>query len=155
MFLILRQDTFVKLIVLYWIYIAAMMLLAVGTAIRRKVHDVRVHPLGRRVPKGRFSHLLLWLCFLALLAFQLVQAVRMAYADGDDAYYVAISAITQDAENMYVKLPYTGGETGLDARHGLAPFPIWISFLARMAGTPAGYPCAPPLPCSSAERYSM
>ena len=33
-----------------------------------------------------------------------------------------------------MKLPYTGGTTGLDARHGLAPFPIWIAYLARIIG---------------------
>lgn len=136
-FLILKQDTFVEVIVLYWVYIAAMMLLALGAALRRRAHGVAVRPLTKKVVKGRFTNGLLWLVFLALLAFQLVQAVRMAYADGDDAYYVAISSITQDAETMYLKLPYTGGETTLDARHGLAPFPIWISFLARMTGAPA------------------
>ena len=38
---------------------------------------------------------------------------------------------------MYLKLPYTGGTTGLSARHGLAPFPIWLAYLARMSGIPA------------------
>ncbi len=68
----------------------------------------------------------------ALLVFQLLQAVRLAYADGDDAYYVAVAGITENADTMYQKLPYTGGTTELDIRHGLAPFPIWISFLARV-----------------------
>lgn len=72
-----------------------------------------------------------------LLVFQLVQAAGLAYADGDDAYYVAVSSITNNAETMYAKLPYTGGTTEVDVRHGLAPFPIWISFLARMTGLKA------------------
>lgn len=76
----------------------------------------------------------LWTVFGLLLAFQLVQSVRLTYADGDDAYYVAVSAVTQDADTMYVKLPYTGGSTEEDFRHGLAPFPLWITFLARMSG---------------------
>lgn len=72
-----------------------------------------------------------------LLVFQLAQAVGLAYADGDDAYYVAVSSITDNAETMYEKLPYTGGTTEVDVRHGLAPFPIWIAFLARVTGLKA------------------
>ncbi|MCM1553118.1 MAG: DUF6077 domain-containing protein, partial [Butyrivibrio sp.] len=73
----------------------------------------------------------------SLLVFQLVQAVVLAYADGDDAYYVAVSSITDNAETMYEKLPYTGGTTEVDVRHGLAPFPIWIAFLSRVTGLKA------------------
>lgn len=76
----------------------------------------------------------LWIVFGILFVFQLVQAVRLAYGDGDDAYYVAVSTITEDAETMYRKLPYTGGSAAVDIRHGLAPFPIWIAFLARVSG---------------------
>ena len=75
-----------------------------------------------------------WIIFGALLVMQLVQGVRLAYGDGDDAYYVAVSTITEDAETMYRKLPYTGGSADVDIRHGLAPFPIWIAFLARVSG---------------------
>lgn len=77
------------------------------------------------------------LVFGGLLVFQLIQAVRLAYGDGDDAYYVAVSTITQEAETMYRKLPYTGGSTNVDIRHGLAPFPIWIAFWARISGMEA------------------
>ncbi|MBR1854664.1 MAG: hypothetical protein IJ794_16220 [Lachnospiraceae bacterium] len=75
-----------------------------------------------------------WVIAVALLVLQLVQAVRMTYADGDDAYYVAVSSITANAETMYQKLPYTGGTTGLDIRHGLAPLPMWIAFLSKISG---------------------
>ncbi|MCM1221864.1 MAG: DUF6077 domain-containing protein [Lachnospiraceae bacterium] len=89
--------------------------------------------------KGFFSdrRVWLWLAFAALLLLQLAQAVRLAYGDGDDAYYVAVSTITENAETMYQKLPYTGGTTEVDIRHGLAPFPIWIAFLARVSGVRA------------------
>lgn len=79
----------------------------------------------------------LWMIFWALLLFQLVQAVRMTYRDGDDAFYVAITSITQNAQIMYRKLPYTGYGTELDARHGLAPFPVWLTYLADAAGMQA------------------
>lgn len=79
----------------------------------------------------------LWLVFVALLLLQLILTGVMAYEEGDDAFYIAISTITVNADEMYSKLPYTGGATGLDARHGLAPFPIWISYLAAASGIPA------------------
>lgn len=84
--------------------------------------------------KKKKVYYILWTVFGALLLFQLFQAGFMAYEEGDDAFYVAISTITVDAQTMYSKLPYTGGETGLDARHGLAPFPIWVAFLANISG---------------------
>ena len=80
---------------------------------------------------------IMWLLFGVLLLLQLVLAVVLAYEEGDDAYYVAISTITVDSDEMYMKLPYTGETTEVDIRHGLAPFPIWIAYLARVTGIPA------------------
>lgn len=91
---------------------------------------------GKGEKRGRLYYLL-WTLFWLLLLFQLVQAVRLAYADGDDAYYVAVSAITQESNTMYLKRAYTGGRTGLETRYGLAPFPVWIAFLARISGLKA------------------
>lgn len=79
----------------------------------------------------------LWGVFALLLIFQLVMTLFLAYEEGDDAFYVATSTITTDSDTMYIKLPYTGGTTGLDARHGLAPFPIWIAYLAKISKIPA------------------
>ncbi len=83
------------------------------------------------------SSKLLWTIFGVLLLVQLVLSVVLSYEEGDDAFYIAISTITQDADTMYYKLPYTGGSTGLDARHGLAPFPVWIAYLGKMSGMAA------------------
>lgn len=77
---------------------------------------------------------ILYLMAGALLLFQLVMTVCYAYEEGDDAFYLAITTITTDANTMYMKNPYTGGTTGLDVRHGLAPFPIWLAFLCEMVG---------------------
>lgn len=80
---------------------------------------------------------LLWGIFVVLLLAQLLAAAFLAYEEGDDAYYVAISTITAESDGMYMKHAYTGGSTGLDARHGLAPFPVWVAYLARMSGMPS------------------
>lgn len=87
--------------------------------------------------KGYRRNGILWLIFGLLLLLQLILTVCMAYEEGDDAFYVAISTITDAADNMYQLLPYTGTGTGLDARHGLAPFPIWVAYLARTSGVKA------------------
>lgn len=102
---------------------------------RKKKASGAVIPVFRRKP-GR-AEALLWILFAAVLLFQLVQAVRMTYTDGDDAYYVAISTTVANDELMYRKLPYTGYSTELDARHGLAPFPVWIACLAKLSGMEA------------------
>lgn len=82
-------------------------------------------------------HRVYWGIFAALTALQLVLAVAMNYRDGDDAYYVAVSTLTESSNTLYELMPYSMGGTGLDLRHGLAPFPIWIAFLARISGLPA------------------
>ena len=70
----------------------------------------------------------------ALLLFQLIMTVCMAYEEGDDAYYLALSTTTANDNTMSYKNAYTGYYTELDIRHGLAPFPMWIAFLSRMTG---------------------
>ncbi len=135
-FLILKQESFSWLVILYWIFIAAMLILSTGAMLKQRAYGVDIRLIKKPV-KRRFSNLILWLCVWGLLGIQLVQTILMNYADGDDAYYVAISAIAMDADSMYLKLPYTGGVTALDIRHGVAPFPMWIAFLADATGIQA------------------
>ena len=75
-----------------------------------------------------------WLLFFLLLGFQLYKAAAFTSFDGDDAYYVVESLLAQEADTMYRILPYTGGSTGLDVRHVLAVFPMWVAFVAVKAG---------------------
>ena len=75
-----------------------------------------------------------WLLFFLLLGFQLYKAAVFASFDGDDAYYVVESLLAQETGTMYRILPYTGGSTGLDVRHVLAVFPMWVAFVAVKAG---------------------
>ena len=98
---------------------------------RAKLYLIRGESHGSRL------HRIYWGIFLALLAIQLVLAVGMTYQDGDDAYYVAVSTLTESSNTLYELMPYSMGATGLDLRHGLAPFPVWIAFLARISGIPA------------------
>lgn len=137
--MVLMERNFSEVAALFACYAGLMLVTAAGLWLRRR-HQSAVkqggsdlHMVGQQQTKNVLSAVL-WAIFALLLLFQLVQAVRMTYADGDDAFYVAVTTITQNADTMYRKLPYTGGGTTLDARHGLAPFPVWISFLAQMTG---------------------
>lgn len=135
--LILREQRFERLVQLFLGYMAALTLLALAVEIQRRVKGKGHGAVSFRGLLQRKEGGILWLLFFGLLVFQLVQAVRLAYGDTDDAYYVAVSSITESSNTMYQILPYTGGGTMLDIRHGLAPFPIWVAFLARMSGMPA------------------
>lgn len=75
-----------------------------------------------------------WLLVLILIGFQLMMAVTHASFDGDDAYYVVQSVITDETNTLYRILPYTGLSSDLDMRHSMAVFPIWIAYIARMTG---------------------
>lgn len=75
-----------------------------------------------------------WIIMLILIGFQLFMAVTHASFDGDDAYYVANSLVTEETGTLYRTSPYTGRSTFLDKRHSLAVFPIWIAYIARMTG---------------------
>lgn len=134
--LILLEKRFSTVVQLFWIYMGLLVLLSVFLYFIRKHKKA----CSLRVISGtdeKKPYRLLWLVFWGLLVLQLVMVCLMAYEEGDDAFYVAISTITENADTMYQKLPYTGGTTGLDARHGLAPFPIWVAFLARISGIPS------------------
>lgn len=134
--MVLRQQRFDVTVKLFGGYMALLAVLAACAEIRRRKKGEGSGFLPKRKGRqaGRREGTLLWCAFGALLLFQLVQAVRLTYADADDAYYIAVAAIAENSDTMYRILPYTGGATMLDGRHGLAPFPIWIAFLARVSG---------------------
>lgn len=129
--LILAESKFTVLVRLFCGFCVAAA--AVGAAVwffRNKKY-----PLPSAVrSKPQRAEIVLFTVFGLILAIQLFLAVYLAFADGDDAYYVAVSTVTEASDTMYLVLPYTGGSTGLDLRHGLAPFPLLIAFFARISG---------------------
>ncbi len=80
---------------------------------------------------------LLWLFAILLIGFQMVMAFTLTSFDGDDAYYVVQSVLADETDTLYRIRPYTGLSTGMDLRHALAVFPIWIAYIARMSGVHA------------------
>lgn len=88
-----------------------------------------------KVKEGLLT-LFLWGIFLAGLLFQMIQAYRLAYADGDDAFYIPLS-VSVGGGHMYTSNPYTGDPIELNLRYALAPLPIWIAFIAGKCGVNA------------------
>lgn len=72
-----------------------------------------------------------WVFFVFLVCFQLFLSVYVSTPDGDDAYYVTHAQIAAQKDTMYLENAYVGGYGALDARHVLAPFPMFIAFLSR------------------------
>lgn len=133
--LILTLGEFDTVVVLFCVYILVLTAAAaVRYVIKGKNKPIKLTVVDDFSAKQRRNYYIAWGIFWAVFLFQMVQAFRLAYADGDDAYYVATAAIAEESNTMYQKIAYTGGSTGLDIRYGLAPFPIWLAFLARISG---------------------
>lgn len=130
------DNSFRYLCMLFGGFMAAALLLALGAEVVRRKKRKRL-PVEKRGGERDKAAILLWLAALGLLVLQQILAVALAYEEGDDAYYVATAVVTESSDTMYRILPYTGFATGLDARHGLAPFPVWAAFLSRLSGVHA------------------
>lgn len=129
-----QEKGFVSVLHGYSFFILAMLLIAMGVETKRIARNGTVKREKREIKERDGIAILLWSLVFALLVLQVVLAGVLAYEEGDDAFYVAVSTITNFSDTMYEILPYTGGTTGLDARHGLAPFPVWVAVLARFSG---------------------
>ena len=90
--------------------------------------------LFQNVKKLGKAELFLWILFLTILCVQLFCVFFLAYEDGDDSYYVAITTYCRYDKRLYQIEPYTGYTTPLEVRHALAPFPVWVAVLAELSG---------------------
>ncbi len=142
---ILTTERFDHVVISYSVLSVAGAVLALGWffyrakthKIEKPVREARCFPWkldNKNMRSEKCLEFAVWCIFFAIVIFQLVMSVCLAFADGDDAYYIPISAITEVSGSMYHVIPYTGETTPLDIRHGLAPFPIWIAFLSRISG---------------------
>ncbi len=106
-----------------------------------RTHDKTEHSLihtkkkkvvvSREITKDEY---ILWGIFILSVIFQMVMYVCMSSFDGDDAYYVVQSLLSDETDTLYHIRPYTGLTTSVDIRHGLAAVPIWIAYIARISG---------------------
>lgn len=129
--LIIKGAHFSTLVL--WFAMLCVLLSAAGIGVRL-YHMRKRSALRAMKDKAGKREIVLWAVFGALLLLQLFMAGYLSFADGDDAYFVTVSTIADGTDTMYFYLPYTGGTTSLDMRHALAPFPLYIAFLARVTG---------------------
>lgn len=97
------------------------------------IKDIRTEG-KKRFSKMEMAYLAI---FVLIFLFQIYKTIFYAYADGDDAYYIAIAQNAVSDNTMYLHEPYTGTKIGLENinyRYALAPFPMWIAYLARTSG---------------------
>lgn len=132
------ENNFRHLCVLFGGFLAALSLLALGLEVRRKkglsLQGTKIRRAVKSIWEADRAAFFLWLSVFGLIVLQQVLAAVLAYEEGDDAFYVATAVVTESSNTMYQILPYTGSLTGLSARHGLAPFPVWVAFLSRLSG---------------------
>lgn len=72
--------------------------------------------------------------FIGILLFIFYKTVFYAFEDGDDSFYIATAQAAVSADYMYVKDPYIGLGASITYRYALAPFPMWISVIAKITG---------------------
>ncbi|MBP5223235.1 MAG: hypothetical protein J6Z35_08765 [Lachnospiraceae bacterium] len=107
---------------------------AAGKSSFEKSGDIR-RILKQNVFKSEEGRaLLLWMLFFVFLLLQLILVFFLAYEEGDDAFYVAVTTFSKDMGRLYTNSAYMGNYVGLDARHALAPFPVWVAVLAQLSG---------------------
>lgn len=131
---ILLQKSFT---LLSWIYSLAMIVLVmIGLVVLvLKIKKNKKQNTDRVVLST--TEILFLVFFIALLGFQIYKTIFYSYADGDDAFYIPTALVTNVSDKLYTIDPYIGTEIPfekLNYRYALAPFPIWISYLARISG---------------------
>lgn len=134
--MVLTQNTFSRILRSYLVFMVAMLIFALGAFLKRRSKGVAYGKIfaSSTVKTKDKRNSLWWIAVGVLLLLQLACIIFLAYQEGDDSYYVALSTSNLDTNRLYMQLPYTGLTTDLQSRHALAPFPVWISFIAKMTG---------------------
>ena len=149
---ILTTNQFTHVIWIWGSVILFLSIFCVGwSCLLWKKRKIEVEPCGQTIDsKRRIANLeivILKILFVILLVFQIYSTVTMAYADGDTAYYLPITMTALSNGSMYQADAYTGFTTGLDVRHALAPFPIWVAALAKLGNIHGAVMMQSVLPC--------
>lgn len=128
---ILLERSFTALVITYTLLISALLVYAVLSSrgvwadYKKNICSIKTQPFLVKVG---------WLLAFLLIGFQVFVAVFYEYYDGDDAYYIATSVLTDTFDTMYLRDAYTGYIYPLDARHALAPVPVYQAWLSRLSG---------------------
>ncbi len=131
---ILEPWGFKKVVPFFSFLTVAFAVAGIGLLIFHHRKEGNFYPDLSQRRKPGVEEIIQWGIVFLLIGFQMYMAFSMTSFDGDDAYYVVQSLMTEETNTLYRIKPYTGLSTGIDLRHSLAVFPIWIAYLARMSG---------------------
>lgn len=132
---------FEPIIILYSILMGAFSLAGIVLGVIKKKKEGMILAESSMKRNLMAEEIVEWCIFAGILIFQLVMFVRMSSFDGDDAYYVVESLLSQETGTLYRIRPYTGLSTSIDLRHSLATFPIWLAYIAKISGVHATVLC--------------
>lgn len=112
----------------------AVCLITAAAGVAAYIRDKKKRPFSGERTSLKASEIVFLGLFAGLVLFQLYKTVFFAYADGDDAYYVATAQAAAVSDRLYRSDPYTGMPFMQAKRYFLAPFPLWLSMIARVTG---------------------
>lgn len=102
--------------------------------------------LGFLMGSNKLDTIIVWVLAAGVLLYMLIMAETHVIFDGDDAYYVVQSLITQQNGSMYSIQPYTGVASPIDMRHAMAVFTMWITYAGKVTGIHTTILCHSVLP---------
>lgn len=140
-FIISNPWGFESIIIIYSIMMIASAIAGIALFVISKKKDSQIFAESSLKRNLMVEEIVEWCIFAGILIFQLVMFARMSSFDGDDAYYVVESLLSQETGTLYRIRPYTGLSTSIDLRHSLATFPIWLSYIAQICGAHATVLC--------------
>ena len=122
-----------------WIYTPIMILLALAGLVSyiKQLRKSEIAYLSTSIKEYKpkdIDSLIIWIIVAIILIAILVMAQTRVVFDGDDAFYVTQSLITQQNGTMYAIQPYTGRAADVDIRHAMAVFTMWISYIGKLSG---------------------
>lgn len=93
--------------------------------------NVQYAELMKNDTPGRpWEYVIIAIVILGLII-QVVLQIVLAYTEVDDSFYVSVATNAIGNDNLYRQVPYSGIGDIFRARHGLAPFPIWLTVISR------------------------
>ncbi|MBO5030919.1 MAG: hypothetical protein J6C19_00320 [Lachnospiraceae bacterium] len=128
---ILLEKSFTMVVAVYTCIIAVLLLISLWQG--RELWKDYAQTVRRALELPGYVKLG-WAVVVLLILFQMFYAVRYEYYDGDDAYYIATSVLTDTFDSMYLRDAYTGYLYPLDIRHAFSPTPIYQAWLSRLSG---------------------
>jgi len=154
-FLLTEYQNFIYVVIVYSVVLILLSALGVLCALKKEKRSgvQGLSAINNRILRsfepyrvGTTESKVVWVIALSILVVILILVETRVIFDGDDAFYVAQSLVTQQNGTMYVTQPYTGKAAAMDTRHALAVFTMWIAYIGKLTGIHTTILCHTVLP---------